>query len=96
MSNLSAVNPNEGIVHSNEASTRRRRGRRPPEASGYRIFMAIVFVCICAVVIWDDRRLAISGGSDLTGLACVTVWTLTIVGAFGIGPIRMLWESLRR
>jgi hypothetical protein len=93
MSTLGASVPTHRIDDDSAAIT--ARGARPPEVSGYRTFMTVILVCICAVVNWADRTLAASGGSDLVGLVCVVVWALTIVGAFGAGPVRMVWDSLR-
>jgi hypothetical protein len=67
----------------------RRPVPRRPEVTGYRVFMAIVFICVVAADDWFDR----TSSADFVGPIGVIVWALTLVGSFGVGPVRAIWDA---
>ena len=70
-------------------------GPRRPHVSSYRVFTAIVFVCVALVDGWCDQRLPATV-SGIVGPISVILWALTIIGSFGIGPIATIWRVMRR
>jgi hypothetical protein len=66
--------------------------KRRREVPGYRAFAAIVFMCVVAVVAWSDR----TSGNAVVGPVGVMIWALTLIGHFGVGPVRRMWDALRR
>jgi hypothetical protein len=71
------------------------KGRRPG-VSSYRVFMTIVFICVVLVDEWSDRSLSAIVSVNVVGPVSVGVWTLTLLGSFGIGPVAAIWNALRR
>jgi hypothetical protein len=52
--------------------------------------MALVFIGVVAT----DVLLARKSSIDVVGPASVIVWAFTLIGHFGIGPVRAFWNAL--
>jgi hypothetical protein len=75
-------------------SRRMPKGRRPG-VSSYRVFMAVVFFSIVAIDAWSDQYLS-SRFTDVIGPISIALWTLTLLGSSGVGPIAKIWNTFRR
>ena len=69
--------------------------RRPPGVSRYRIVMAVVFCCIVLIDRWSDRNLS-AHWSDVVGSISIVIWALTLLGALGVGPMRLFSDEAHR
>ncbi len=72
-----------------------RTPRRPPAVSRYRVFVTVVFCCVVLVDEWADRAISAHLSGEVVGPALVVVWTLTLLGAFGIGPLARVHAAMR-
>jgi len=75
------------------AHTRRGRWKGPRSSvSAYRIFAATMFGAVVGVEAWFD----LTTSANIVGPLGVLIWALTLAGHFGVGPVRALWDALRR
>ena len=58
--------------------------------------MAVVFGLIVIVDEWSDRTLSPGAETDVIGTTSVIVWACTLLGSYGIGPVAVLRDILRR
>ena len=69
--------------------------RRRTEVTSYRFFVSIMFLFVAAVDAWSDRALPPTWSANVVGPLSLVVWSLTLLGAFGIGPVRKVWDAWR-
>ncbi len=70
--------------------------RKPPRMTSYRVFTAIMFVCVVLINVWADRSVVPVISPDVVGPTSVIVWALTLIGSLGIGPVASIWDAMRR
>jgi hypothetical protein len=57
--------------------------------------MAGVFCCVVLIDAWADRSLSAHLSGDIIGPMSIVIWTLTVFGAIGIGPLGTLRAAMR-